>query len=336
MTLRPGLIFEIATQAGLDVPEHGAKRRIHCPFHEDHHPSAFVSEDNVFYCSVCTPDRGWAAKKFAEALNVSWPVRGAARPPPARESSPKRKSSLFSPADAQLVWRAARARSRDDDAVEEDRDVYSYLYARGLAESWEDQGFGVLAPAKDLPMEVAWWPECGYRVIAPLYDQNGSLASIQARSVTPAADPKVLFPEGSRVKGCAFANASGLELLRGRVATDRPVVLGEGLTDYLALGIVVAGPLLAAPGAGMLASLIGAWARGRELCLAIDLDVAADRAMEAVARAAKKAGAIRLRRIRWPEDCLDACNVTERHGVVALSEFIDEHVEKGKVDERVA
>ena len=58
--------------------------------------------------------------------------------------------------------------------------------------------------------------------------------------------------------------------------------------------------------------------------------------MEAVARAAKKAGAVSLRRLVWPEGCVDACDVAEKHGIVALADFIDEHVERGRTDEQVA
>jgi hypothetical protein len=90
--LPPGLIFEIARRAGIEVREDGDKRPIRCPFHKDKHASAFLSIHNVFYCSVCTPDRGWSLKTFSEALraggvNVVGPAVGTTSYRPASTPS---------------------------------------------------------------------------------------------------------------------------------------------------------------------------------------------------------------------------------------------------------
>ena len=45
-----------------------------------------------------------------------------------------------------------------------------------------------------------------------------------------------MTPKGGRVKGYAFATAEGQEVLRGASSYEM-VLIGEGLTDFLALAI---------------------------------------------------------------------------------------------------
>lgn len=316
--LQPGLIFSIARQAGVRIPDAGAKRAIRCPFHEDRHPSAFLSERNVFYCSVCTPAAGWTAKRFAEALRTSG---GLASGQPAGVAS-------FTAQDAELVWRLGRLRALDDARVSADRDVYAYLAARHLMESWELRLFGVLASGMQLPEAVAWWPDASYRIVAPVYDQRGRLANVQARSIT-RREPKVLFPKGSIARQTLFADGRGLAVLRGWDRPDKRILFGEGLTDFLGLSIVSPVPVLAVPGTGNAAPSIGPWARDASVFLALDNDPAGEEVVRAAAAAAYRNGAKRVARITWPKHSKDACEALERVGEDAFTTFIEGCVSHG-------
>ena len=71
--LRDGLILEIARAGGLQFKQRADRSPLKCPFHDDRHASAvLIASTNCFYCSVCTPEGGWSAKRFAEALGVDW------------------------------------------------------------------------------------------------------------------------------------------------------------------------------------------------------------------------------------------------------------------------
>ncbi len=323
MQLKPGLIFELAIQAQIDIPEHGAKRKIRCPFHDDQRPSAFLSEDNVFYCSVCTSDGGWTAKRFAEQLGIPWLPRGWESPKQKRPERAK-KESAFGSADAQEVWNQARGRARDDEAIGQDKQVYEYVASRGLAEAWEDPGFGILATCMNLPATVAWWPGANYRLLVPLFDLQGELVNVQARSLDPGAETKTLFPAGSRATGTVMANEAALGILRGEQRDGLPVILGEGLTDFLALGIATSLPVLSAPGASLMPKCAGAWAKERSVYVASDVDEAGDNCLEPTARALYRAGAERVLSVTWPEGCVDACEAIVAMGPKQFASFIDD------------
>jgi DNA primase len=322
--LRPGLICEVARAAGLVFQEKADKSPFKCPFHDDRHASAFLSASkNLFFCSVCTPEGGWSAKRFAEAVNVNWTP--FARELDQREviSRPASKvqATEFNSDDAQATWSIALARARDDEHAQADLFAYDYLSRRGILESWELGSFGILAPRMTLHPSVSDWPGRGYWIVAPLYDASGVIANIQGRAVNEAR-PKTLFPEGSRATGTLFASQRGLEVLRGGTP-DREVLFGEGLTDFLALSVASRIPVLSAPGTGMCASGIGAWARSRDVYLATDCDTAGGNALSATADAAYRNGAHRVRRIVWPGGAKDACEVVARSGVVGLAEFLN-------------
>lgn len=71
VNLVPGLIYRIARSAGIDVSDEKAKTEIRCPLpgHEDNRASAVLFRDsNVFFCFLCTSQKGIGAKEFAERL----------------------------------------------------------------------------------------------------------------------------------------------------------------------------------------------------------------------------------------------------------------------------
>ncbi len=91
----------------------------------------------------------------------------------------------------------------------------------------------------------AWWPSYptenypapfNYRVAAALYEPGGHMVAIQARTIGPE-EKKTRNPSGASVRGAFFADAGGLEVLRG--GSGRVVTLVEGLTDFLAAAQLV-------------------------------------------------------------------------------------------------
>lgn len=325
--LAPGWIFEIARAAGVLVQAAQSKVRISCPFHDDIHPSAFLSERNVFFCSVCTSTRGWTAKQFAHALKVRW-HRGNPNRANSRLSVPTAGVGSRPPGPSQdeirQTWDMALARATDDDHIGADRPVYEYLSNRGLMPAWEDRAFGILADGMPLPQSIAWWPRNGYQVVAPLYDLGGEIRNLQTRSIRNAPRKKTLFPKGLTVKGMVFANAAGVSLLRGTWNGDPRVVLGEGLTDFLALAMTCAYPVLAAPGTGVAVSAVGAWARDRVVVIASDCDVAGEATVAPVADAAFLHGALAVFRLQWLPPSHDACEELANRGVTAFTSLLDD------------
>jgi hypothetical protein len=322
--LRHGVICDIALSAGIQIRHPEKKCPIRCCFHEDQNASAFLDPaTNVFFCSVCTPGGGLSAKQFAEKLGVSWPPSGAfeqaaqlSRQPHVVELEPS-----FTPNMAERVWDLARDRARDDAFAEADAEVYAYLRGRGLGESWEHSLFGILGADMSLPAVVAGWPSRDYRLIAPTYGEGGNAACIQARAIGDTS-PRTLSPTGSRVKGTVFANAHGIEVLRRSWNGRKRVILGEGLTDHLALSTVSPVPVMCAPGTGMAASSIGSWVEGFELFIALDWDEAGDAALGPTAERAYELGAKQVRRIEWPRGCNDACDVVDQVGLDGLATFL--------------
>lgn len=321
--LRPGLIVDIARAAGLTLRSAGGgtKFTLKCPCHDDRTASAFVSnENNVFFCSVCTPAKGWTAKQFCAAVGQPWIANTEPSPRPVvHVSQPRARAEVdFTPSDSAATWAASFARARDDEQVEADRDVHDYVARRGLGEALELGGYGVV-PTSGLHPALARWPGSGHRVVAPLFDAQGEIASIQARSILPDG-LKTMNPKGSRVAGTVFADRAGQRVLAGERAER--IVFGEGLTDLLALCISSPWPVLTAPGTSNAVNAVGAWAGGAEVLLALDSDAAGEAAVEPVAQRLFDHGARSVRRVEWPGKVKDACEVLTQYGDVGLHEFL--------------
>jgi DNA primase len=232
----------------------------------------------------------------------------------------------FGRAEALAVWQTALARARDDAAIEADRAAYEYLSDRGVLASWETASFGLLAAEVPLPAAVADWPATGHVVVVPLYDAAGDVTNVQARAIRPAAK-KTLFPKGSRAKGTLFASRTGLAVLQGQWTGPRCLVVGEGLTDFLALTITCPVPVLSAPGTGLAAHGVGPWISGFDVLLALDDDDAGAKARLPTAEAAYRLGARSVRRVVWPGRAKDACDVIARRGIDSLAAFLTRETE---------
>jgi predicted RNA-binding Zn-ribbon protein involved in translation (DUF1610 family) len=115
-------------------------------------------------------------------------------------------------------------------------DVRAYLAARG----YDVPRLAALDAARVLPPEKrhawpGWWPGSWsrtWRLAVPLYGPGGELVALQARAVVEA-DRKTTNPRGASISGTFFADAGGLEVLRG-TWRGPSVALVEGLTDFLA------------------------------------------------------------------------------------------------------
>jgi len=112
-------------------------------------------------------------------------------------------------------------------------------------------------------------------------------------------------------------------LLRDSSFGGGKVILGEGLTDFLALSIAAPVPVLSVPGASFFAAAIGPWVAGRDVYLAADNDEAGEAAIPPTARAALERGARNVFAITWPEGCKDACDAIAALGAIGLSEFLE-------------
>lgn len=326
--LPPGWIFEIARAAGIDVPTDRSKVRIRCPFHDDKHPSAVLFETNCFLCSGC--ELKLRAKEFAQRLGQPW-RRSLDRNSPVR-ARPKLNQEPpgppFTAANAQHVWSLSLERVRQSTPHPDDAAVYAYLARRGLTQAIETGSAGILPTGIAPHPRVASWLKSGHRIVAPLFDLQGNLVSIQSRTIFEVK-PKTRFPWGAQAKDAVFANRLGIDLLRGKSFDDPRALLGEGLTDSLAYAIACPYPALCAPGVPFIVSSIGPWVKDRVLLLAIDCDEAGERVQHQANAVAHRFGVREVRRVVWPHGAKDACATLERIGVEGLRAFLLERAPQG-------
>lgn len=325
MKIDSGLIFRIAADAEIAMRGSGDKRTCLCPFHDDRNRSAFLSANNVFYCSRCTPGKGLTAKEFCERLGLNWSSyfrgtqqqsRAITRPKPLPKPDPE-----FSAAQATEVWRLAKARARNDDLAHLDHATYAYAQSRQSVEGLELGAFGVLGRGMSLPPAIMWWVANGYTLVSPLWSLDGTIVGIQGRSIN-GRTPRVMTPKGCPTKGTVFADSRGLALLRGENVYADAVVFGEGLTDAIALAIASPCPVITTPGTGTASSSVGLWARGKRVFLALDWDEAGTNAQLEVNHALYRAGASHVMRVVWPRPAKDASDVLAQRGAEGLYTFI--------------
>ncbi|MCP4039714.1 MAG: hypothetical protein GY733_22410 [bacterium] len=315
-----------------------------CPAHEDRRPSLSVAvgEDGrvLLACHAgCTADAICAALSIpiSELFPRRVPWWGGGRSPLDHRRSARTPDGLpssFGPEDARALWRLARARAHDDEQIDDDAVVYEYVRRRGIEESWEVPGFGVLGRGIALPESVSWWPRNGYRLVAPLYDASGTIINVQARCIAGGASKKVLVPKRSRCKATVFANAQGRSLLRGDVV-GKDVLLVEGMTDFFAAGIASNVAVLGVPGTGAAESAVGSWASGCRVFIAMDLDQAGEASVSRVAQELAREKAESAYRLVWPRGCTDVCDVMASIGSTGLADFLEDSMTEAR-HERVA
>lgn len=173
------------------------------------------------------------------------PTKATARkyePPPLElraEAAPQRAPA----AEVAALWAAAESLEAVpgwDEGGSWCGEARAFLVARGLSPArLAALGVARILPPMERHAWPAWWPGSwsrSWRVVAPLYAPGGELVGIQGRAVD-GAELKTMNPKGASIRGAFFADAGGLEVLRG--GSGRVVVLVEGLTDFLSAAQLV-------------------------------------------------------------------------------------------------
>jgi hypothetical protein len=177
--------------------------------------------------SLSSQLRSWcAARGFCQSAEGERVERVTLRTAPkVRERPP------VSPAEVANLWHQARQ-------VLEDEAVTAWLRSRGV-DPWlaEDRGLARALPDQAPPGWAKRWPELGARCLLPVWGEDGSLVSLQARVVQPSG-PKALAPPGhNRTRTGVLADGTARALLRGEgwpeVAGCQAVIVTEGDVDYL-------------------------------------------------------------------------------------------------------
>ncbi len=229
--------------------EGGSEAKACCPFHYDNNPSMSINmESLLWHCHGCDEgghvtgfvvkemDMEWkdAVLHLADMAGVDGDVlfsgnqtRSSATP---RRKEPEPPMRL--PKDEVLrVWIAGTFNRRE-----------------GLLAGWaKNRGMdprGLRRLAKLVPerlpdwanYKATWWFESGHRLVVPMYDGNGEMASLHARCIEKVkryeSYPKGLFPSGASVKGLVMANSNGVAMLKGE-ETPTPIIILEGVPDFL-------------------------------------------------------------------------------------------------------
>lgn len=226
---------------------------IRCPWHDERSPSCSVrvarDGEIAVHCFAC--GRGGDAlalvaaaraldgrRDFRRALaeaaaiaHVDLDVR-----PLSTAWTPPRKISA---AELEAVWSACGA-------VSDDVDLAAALRRRGLdpADVTDRDLARALPTTGTLPRWARFarksWVELGNRLIVPMYDAAGQLASLHGRYIGDEprdVPPKGLSPIGGQIAGTIMADALGRMLLASGAAptwwTERVVLIEEGVPDFL-------------------------------------------------------------------------------------------------------
>ncbi|HVG57187.1 MAG TPA: hypothetical protein VNA24_01440 [Hyalangium sp.] len=209
------------------------------------------------------------------------------------------------------VWGSARP-------VTDDVEVSAWLASRGLAPGdVEDRDLARALPeGAILPRWARFqgqsWCRSSHRLIVPMWDASGVLASLHARSVRPDVPPgsKAASPAGAELRGLVMADALGRLMLEGKALADglpaselievNGLWIMEGVPDFLTRATDYSEADAAAP--TVLSVLSGSWTAaiaaripdGATVAIETHLDAAGDRYARAIA--ATLAGRCRLKR----------------------------------------
>lgn len=320
-----------------------------CPFHEDRSPSFGIHlETGRWKCQASCGHGdafdfhareqglsgfGPALRSLASLLGIATDSRAPSERKPSRREQHTRPlergndDTTFTADDAQRIWSAAREAVKASPGSSARRLTMDFLFERGLVASADRDLFGVVTDdIARLHTSLASWPRQAHHLVTPLHDiDTAEVVNLQSRCVAPnARGPKTLFPKGGRAAGTVFADPRGLAVLRGD-DTDSPVVLGEGLTDFLALAITSSAPVLAVPGVSMVTGAIGSWAKDRQTYLLLDNDDAGERHVIPAVDAIEAMGGEAVR-LEWAPGVKDTCDALALAGEELLSEFLKRRI----------
>lgn len=180
--------------------------------------------------------RGAAFRAVLEAVGTveQWPR--VARPAIGRpvHRAPESRPPLH---EVVALWRACGP-------VDDDPACAGWLRSRGLDPTTvRDLDLARALPECSVPRWArargARWTESGHRLIVPLFDALGRLASMRARVVTAGQDrPKALAPASHTTAGLVMADALARRLLTGdadavELVRDVGLLVAEGGPDHL-------------------------------------------------------------------------------------------------------
>ncbi|NUP96414.1 MAG: AAA family ATPase [Planctomycetaceae bacterium] len=323
------------------VTPKGDKWMALCPAHDDSKPSLSVSVLNdgsvLAHCFAgCTfeavaaaidlPPKEWFANPKSSRSDYPKPPgpisnKRVKLPPNTVHASAKTPAPVFPPEKMRALWIASHAEAAAGAIAPVHQPVLDFIAGRKLEPALKAGLLGLVPEAAAKQCDLESWFRSGHRLVAPLHDRAGEVVAIQARSVVNAK-LKTLFPPGSKIKGTVFATPKALERFANDEHADGVVIVGEGLTDFLALGGLAEWPVVAMPGSEYVKSGVSEWAENATVLLAVDNDAAGEKAVLPTAQQAVLHGAARVLRVIWPEGCKDACDALAALGQEGLKDFL--------------
>ncbi len=254
--IRPRLTAEVV-YGDLGLRWRGGVGHCACPLHGGDDPFNFtVWADRLnWFCrrrARCDPNRGEVLDyirrrhRLSERDAIAYLARLARGLPARRAPPPAAAEEAHSPppaAEVRALWAAAGPVTADREAV-----AWLGRFALDPARVARLDLARVL-PRGPLPPWAAGWASngfnAGYRLLMPVFDPRGRLASLRARLIgTPRtkqeADTKERAPTGHATAGLILADPWGRRLLAGdpaarRRARRRGVEVAEGTKDLLTL-----------------------------------------------------------------------------------------------------
>jgi hypothetical protein len=216
--------------------------------------------------------------------------------PAKQEAQPVRPNA----AEVAEVWESARS-------VTEDAEVSAWLASRGL-DAGDVEGRNLARALPEGAVLPRWarfqghsWSRSGHRLIVPMWDASGVLASVHARNVRPDVPPgsKAASPAGAELRGLVMADALGRRMLEGTALADglpaselvavNGLWIMEGVPDFLTRATDYSEAAEAAP--AVLSVLSGSWTaaiaervpNGTVVAIETHLDAAGERYARTIA-----------------------------------------------------
>ena len=279
-----------------------------CPLHEDRSPSFSLRADCSFYCYGCGA-HGDSLDLVSRLAGVSFPqavnsLLGETGPLPVAPPAPAAaKPERLEPAQAQAWYRFLKPPSQVTPWY---REATNYLTRRGI--NWEGAAgreLRIVPPASvaKLPAWAAHASSNTYRIAVPLFNECGTLVSVQVRSILGGSAVKTMNLRGGMTG--VFANATARRALEERQAAR--LVIVEGLTDFLSAADVLDGDGTAVIGvvAGSDRVLSKAKLACPDMVIAVDTDEAGERYAADLAKIWPHARRLRLPQLPGAEDRSD-------------------------------
>lgn len=178
--------------------------------------------------------------------------------------------------------------------VVEEADVRAWLRARGI----DAERVATLELARavvqgaELPMWARYrgrpWTERGHRLLVPMWNEEGKMESLHARSVIVVEEKgsdKAASPAGFAIAGLVMANALGRLLLERSICSSARMEIVEGVPDFLASAASVDGahPILGVIAGSWGSAVAARVPSGVKVCLRTHDDVAGELYAQAVA-----------------------------------------------------